>query len=100
MESKSLKLFGFLQDQTYSIDCAGYLKEGEEEGRVTLKERVPGEGGRERWGRGRKKHGFTAALQEREAGLRRKESKIGTILEKSSDLALWSPKKSHVPGTN
>lgn len=53
MESKPLKLFGFLQDQTYSVDCAGYLKEGEEEGEVTLKERVPGEGekdgGKEAW---------------------------------------------------
>lgn len=47
VESKPLKLFGFLQDQTYSVDCAGYLKEGEEEGGVTLKERVPGEGRRD-----------------------------------------------------
>lgn len=68
VESKPLKLFGFLQDQTYSVDCAGYLKEGEDEGGMTLKERVPGEGVRD----GGKKHDFTAALQERGAGLRRR----------------------------
>lgn len=52
VESKPLKLFGFLQDQTYSVDCAGYLKEAEEEGGVTLKERLPGEGRRDVGGGG------------------------------------------------
>lgn len=65
VESKPLKLFGFLQDQIYSVDCAGYLKEGAEEGAVTLKERTPGKGGKCLEGRGaRKKHDYTAAFQE------------------------------------
>lgn len=67
VESKPLRLFGFLQDQTYSVDCAGYLKGGEEEGGMTLKERVPGEGGRDEGAVGRSMTSLQHSRREKQA---------------------------------